>query len=66
MKQSIDYYEGEEAPEEKVEMNALELSELIEERINVVGRKSKATIKEINSLIDEYNTKYGKIFKHIS
>lgn len=66
MKQNIDYYEGDETPVEKVEMNAVELSELIEERINVVGRKSKATIKEINSLIDKYNADYGKTYTRLS
>jgi len=61
MKQNtkIDYTE-EEGQDEIVNMNAFELSELIENRINVPGRKSKQTIKEINHMIEHYNMSYGK------
>lgn len=61
MKQNtkIDYTE-EEGVDEIVNMNAFELSELIDNRINVPGRKSKQSIKEINNMIEYYNTSYGK------
>lgn len=61
MKQNtkIDYTE-EEGQDEIVNMNAFELSELIENRINVPGRKSKQSIKEINNMIEHYNMSYGK------
>jgi len=67
MKKSIEY-NGDEEEEEivTIHMGAVEFSELIEQRINVPGRKSKKTIKEINSLIDEFNSKFGKLYARIS
>ncbi len=66
MKKNIDYYEEEDAPIETIHMGAVEFSELIEQRLNVKGRKSKQTIKEINNLIDEYNSKWGKTYNRLS
>ena len=57
---NIDYFEEEDYPKERVEMNALELSDLIENKIENRGRMTKQLKKELNELIDEYNSKWGK------
>lgn len=65
MKKSIDNYEEIDDQVEEIIMSALELADFIEERIAVRGRKSKANIKEINGLIDEYNNRFGHTYTRL-
>lgn len=64
MKKNINYYE-EDIPNEKIELNAVELSDLIEETLSVKGRRSRTKVLEINKLIEEYGEKYGKVYNKL-
>ena len=67
MRKNIDYYEGDPGDEqEKIPLGAMELSELIEQKIqNGTENKPKGWKKEVNALIDEYNSKYGHVYKNV-
>lgn len=63
---NIDYFEENDVKEDITIMSALELSDFIESNINVPGRKSKIKIKELNTMIDEYNKSVGfKAYKRL-
>jgi len=64
MKKNIDYYEGDPGDEqEKIPLGAFELAELIEQRIESKGNKGWK--KEVNSLIDEYNERFGRTYARV-
>lgn len=66
MKKNINYYEGEEGEEEKIPLSAFELAELIDQRIEGDHeKKPKGWKKEINSLIFEYNERFGRTYSLI-
>lgn len=67
MKKNIDYWEEDVNVQEKVELSAWELSELIDQRLEnrPRGKPSKSWKNELNGLIDEYNHKYGKSYTRV-
>lgn len=52
--------EGDEEEADRVEMGAMEMGELIEQRIEQGANK-----KETNRLIDEFNSKFSRIYNHV-
>lgn len=65
MKKKIKPILDEEGDEEerwidRVEMGAMEMGELIEQRIEQGANK-----KETNRLIDEFNSKFSRIYNHV-
>lgn len=65
MNKNIDYWEDEEEErEEKSELSAMELTEMIEERLEK-GSHTDASRKETNDLIDEYVRRFGHGYKRI-
>lgn len=67
MSKNIDYYEGDGGDEqEEVPLGAMELSELIEQKIEG-GTEGKPAFwkKEVNKLIDEYNERFGHVYKRV-
>ena len=67
MGKNTDYYEGDLGDEqEKIPLGAMELSELIEQKIQSgTENKPKGWKKEVNGLIDEYNTRFGHVYKNV-
>lgn len=67
MKKNIDYYEGDPGDEqEEIPLTAIELSEMIEQKLEGgSGNKPKGWRKEVNKLIEEYNGKYGHVYKRV-
>ena len=68
MRKNIDYYEENPVEKEKIFETAMELQEFIEQRI--VNEPAKGKLhsiwkKEINELIDLYNSSYTHIYKHV-
>lgn len=65
---SRDAYEDVEESIDTVSMGAVELSEFIENKLDNKprGRTSSIFKKEVNSLIDEYNRRYGKTYSRIT
>ena len=67
---NIDYYEDEEVePHDEVVQGALELSDIIEEKLSVRPKKGTASFRlwknEVNKLITSYNEKFGKVYTHV-
>lgn len=52
--------EDEDEEADRVEMGAMEMGELIEQRIEQGANK-----KETNRLIDEFNSKFSRIYNHV-
>lgn len=52
--------EDEDEEADRVEMGAMEMGELIEQRIEQGKDK-----KETNRLIDEFNSKFSRIYNHV-
>lgn len=67
MKKNIDYWEeGGEDEESPISLSALELSEFIEQRLeNRPSTITKLWKREVNELIDEYNNKFGRVYKRV-
>jgi len=70
MKRNIDYYEGNEENTDVIPnvTSAMELQELIEQKISNEPAKGKLHAiwkREVNNLIDVYNTSYGHIYKYV-
>lgn len=68
MRKNIDYYEEDPIEQEKVFETAMELQEFIEQKIANEPAKGKLHSiwkKEVNELIDLYNTSYTHIYKHV-
>ena len=67
MRKVIDYYEGDPGDEhEEIPLTASELSEMIEQKLEGgKGNKPKGWKKEVNSLIEEFNKRYGHIYKKL-
>lgn len=67
MRKNTDYWEGDPGDEEQnVPLGAIELSELIEQRLEGgTENKPKGWKKEVNSLIDEYNSRFGHTYKKV-
>lgn len=69
MRKNIDYWEGDpgdEQPDNLNNLGAMELAEMIEQRIESGNQSgAKGWKKEVNSLIDEYNTRFGKTFTRV-
>ena len=67
MKQNtnVDYFEEDPVNREYLSMDALELSDFIEDKIKNRGRMTKQVKKEINELVDEYNKKFGKYYTRV-
>lgn len=58
----IDKWEGTEEQEgEDILLSAIELSELIEQRLESKSKNKK----EVNELIDEYNVRFGKTYRRV-
>jgi len=68
MKRNTNVNMDEESKSEIIEMNAVELSDLIESKLDNKGkgRTSVAFKKEINAMIDTFNKNYGKTYSRIS
>lgn len=65
MNRNIDYYEGEgEEKERGAELSAMELVEMIEERLER-GNHTDASREETNNLIDEYIRRFGHGYKRV-
>lgn len=63
-----DYYEGDlgDEQEERVELGAMELAEMIEQKIALSpDGRPKYWKRETNKLIDEYNLRFGHTFKRV-
>ena len=64
-----DYWEGEVLETEKVITSALEMQEIVEQKIeNRPEEKTKVFRewkRETNKLIDEYNNSFGKVYNHV-
>jgi len=68
MRKNIDYYEEDVTEKEEVFQSASELSDLIEQKIENEPGKGKLHViwkKEVNRLIDLYNTSFGHFYKHV-
>lgn len=67
-KTNIDYYEGEEATSvEVVSLSAIEIQDMITDKENNEPKDKrsklhKTWIKDINSLMKEYNQRFGKTY----
>lgn len=66
-KEIPDYWEGDPGDEqEEIPLTAMELSEMIEQKLEGgTENKPKGWKKEVNSLIETYNTRYGHIYKKV-
>lgn len=67
MKRNTNVDMDEESKPEIIEMNAVELSDLIEFKLENKGkgRPSATFKKELNIMIDEFNRKFGKIYQKL-
>jgi len=68
MKRNTNVNMDEESKPEVIEMNAVELSDLIESKLENKGkgRPSTAFKKELNFLIEMFNKNYGKTYSKIT
>jgi len=68
MSKNIDYYEGDFGDEqgEEIPMSAIELADMIEQKLEggEEGRP-KYWKRDTNSLIDEYNRRFGHTYKRV-
>lgn len=66
MKKSIDYWEENIDNKEETPLSLMELQELIEQRLELKHEKGTVTYrhwkKDTNTLIEEYNERFGKTY----
>lgn len=62
-----DYWEDEIEETEKVVLSAIEMQEMIEQKMEnrPTGGLLRVWKKEVNNMVDEYNISFGKIYKHV-
>ena len=68
MRKNIDYYEEDGVEKEQVFETSMELIDFIEQKIANEPAKGKLHSiwkKEVNELIDLYNSSYTHIYKHV-
>lgn len=63
-----DYYEDEIHETELILQSAIEMQELIEQKLENEPAKGKLHViwkRETNNLIDSYNNNYGHVYNHV-